>query len=59
MMSKRSWRGVDTSQECSGPEAFISTGPVFKPEHVSGPAPQRPGTPRCITCELLVVALSL
>lgn len=49
--------GVDTSQECSGPEAVISAGPVLRPEHASGPAPQRPGTPCCVTCELLVVTL--
>lgn len=49
--------GADTSQECSGPEAFISAGPVLRTGHASGPAPQRPGTPCCITCELLVVTV--
>lgn len=49
--------GVDTSQECSEPEALISTGRVLRAEHASGPAPQRPGTPCCITRELLVVTL--
>lgn len=49
--------GADTSQECSGPEVFISAGPVLRTGHASGPAPQRPGTPCCITCDLLVVTV--
>lgn len=49
--------GVDTSQECSGPEAVqlaqCSGQSTFLVLHL------RDRTPCCITCEFLVVALSL
>lgn len=58
MISKRSWR-CGHLPRMFWTSGVHSAGPVLRPEHASGPAPQRPGTPCCITCELLVVALSL